>query len=283
MSKGDTDLSFEWYVENELEPALEWIDTPDGKDFVSTYFSDIYSKIYGNREDVLNSNYIFTFKNVPNYIGEAVKPWKRLVVHLWHLRFEPKKYFGVRPNEMKYMKYKLHGDQYNDSTERKAMEITYRQEFCPVLNPASYGDKCIKKPTRYKQVHLWYNDWDKLSMVMELLSFVDYKIPGSEKALDNTLDSKLPYGLEQRISMYIDSLDRNSRKELLHKLSLIAGKDSYVRTNTAIKMLARTLSGYKTEEKLVRMFCASTVKSASKTQVSLPELVKLAQKLNNTH
>ncbi len=276
-------MSFEWYVENELEPALEWIDTPDGKDFVSTYFSDIYSKIYGNREDMLFSNYIFTFKNIPNYIGEAIKPWKRLVVHLWHLRYEPKKYFGVETSELKYVKYKLLGDKYSDTKERQDMEITFRQEYCPVLNPAILRNKCISKPTRYKQVHLWYNDWDKLSMVMELLSFVDYKIPGSEKALDNTLDSKLPYGLEQRISMYIDSLNRNSRKELLHKLSLIAGKDSYVHTNTAIKMLARTLSGYKTKEKLVRMFCASTVKGASEARLSWTKLVQQANKLHSNH
>lgn len=261
---------FKWYVKHELQPAISFVDSNTGLSFIKKEFPELVTAIYNNREDVLFTHYVIKYKGVVIYIGESVKPYKRICVHIHHLYLDPQAYFGLTSSEVNNVTFEVLGAKYYNEISRKQAELSLRRQLAPVINPPSFGDHCILRNCRYSAIHhIWFNNPDKLKFAIETLV---YKCPWSidwreahKTALKmgkgwsdlafTDIDYEgegIPYGLEHRIDEYFSSLSKEEYKRLSLNMGAILGYKAYVRRNTMLKVLTVVLSNTPDEKTVVK-------------------------------
>lgn len=251
-------MSYNWYIENELEPALAWADSQDGRNFIRCFGPKaFYNLLYNQRDEILEALYMITFKGVPLYIGEAVKPYKRWLVHLWHMRFEPELYFGLVAAEVENISFSILRHGISDSAERKAAELELRAEYCPILNPAELGNHCRSKAARYDAVHKWFNNPAKLNAAIDFVVNSCPWVWGWREAIHQTpcfkpSEDKISYGLPRRIEECLERMPKAERRSVYRTTATQLGGYN-VTARTVITCLAQILDGVSSLDELQKM------------------------------
>lgn len=248
-----------WYLEHELYPAIEFSKTEEGRDWIENHFPYLVERIYEKGDELLGYEYLVGRGGVPLYIGEALKP-ARLLVHLMHLHDQPELYFGVDAEEIEsgLVEISILETGILDIEARRARELELRKQYKPILNPAELGDKCIPRKERYGEVHKWYNDIARLGKAIEIAVYQCPFAFGWNEVLRRTPccdygELEIPYGLEKRISEYLDSLDKEEYCRLSNMICYLVGNGYHVTKYTLIKVLSRLLSGMESEEDVLKM------------------------------
>lgn len=237
---------YDWYVENELKPALEWLETEEAKHFIPVHFPELGNILYHNPDKPFDSAYTFYLRTATLYIGEAAQ-YSRLAVHMWHMYREPETYFGIRPEEVKYVRFLKDNETLPIREDRIRREQALISMKKPILQQGN-KDRCIPRNDRYQEVHKWYNNSDKLA---EVIIFVAINASGyfgwhelyraKTPCCDNrTLE--IPYGLAERIEEYINSLKRKDRAKLLLRMAQNIGGGYWTTRKATVTILSRLLA-----------------------------------------
>lgn len=250
-----------WYLKHELEPAMAWADSQNGKDFINNHFHDWMTDLYRCGDNPIGVDYIIRRGTTPIYIGECLK-LNRLFVHFWHMAIAPQEYFGLDSDEIDEVTVEVAAKGILNPVKRKQKELALREKYLPVLNPPALGDSCIPRAARYDAVHNLYNDNANLSAAIDLLLETPWAW-GWNQALRKTPcydynSSELAYGLEARVGEYIDSLSRSKRNELFVKIATFMGSGFYVKRSVAVKILSRLLLEIKSREQLIQLASLSS-------------------------
>lgn len=255
--------NYEWYVENELTPALNWANSTDGMEFLTNKIKrTICNNVLFHSDDVLNKCYLITYKGIPLYLGETVRPWERAAVHLYHMATEPERYFGISSEELMDIDIVLIGKSIPDRDERRAAELKYREQYSPILNPARFKDRCIPKDKRYTEVHRFYNDMSKLGSVIAFVVFESGFCWGWTETMHKTYccnpaDVEVPDGLSTRIQEYISGLSKIEKRKLYMAVAIHVGGCT-ITTKTLVTVLTRILAGFESEEDIKKMAARAT-------------------------
>lgn len=155
--KGGAKLdNFEWYIKNVYKPAQDWYKN-GGADWIEKYV-DNHSWIMKNYDLVNPGVYKITLNDLTAYTGEAVKVSNRFVVHAWNLAKNPKRKFGVLPeeinNEAVRIKMICMENELHSNSEREQKEFEYKQALKPFLQKEGISDNgrndlCI--PEQYRR------------------------------------------------------------------------------------------------------------------------------------
>ncbi len=238
------------FVNQERISALQWVQTPQAKSFIYSLFPEYTDYICNYPDKELNACYTLFYKSSPLFIDEA-SVWGDLCVHMKYLFFSPKEYFGISGEELPSLSLKI------DTVIPNEMKRLERQgklikDCKPILQPEDNG-RCIPIADRFTSVHTWYNDTDKLAEMIELVgckvSFVfGWASLLGEPPCSGVIKIEKPYGLEQRVNTYIDSLSIKKRRCLLKTLGGYFTKGFWVKKAIAVRLLTRVLTVEDPEE-----------------------------------
>lgn len=251
--------NFKWYIENELNKALAWADSGEGKKWIFEHFGTLYDLLYHKRDAILGYEYVILFQTTPIYLGEALKP-ARIIVHLWHLYNDPESYFGVSSDEIEsgLITISVIETGILDKADREKRELELRKKFCPVINPSQYGNRCISRNSRFDRVHEWYNNRDRLGKAINTLA---YKCPfafGWNEVFRKTpcfnynkIDDFLPYGFKQRIETYVNTINKEDYIALNHSVASLIANGFHIEKRMLVEVLCRLLFSFTSEEDVV--------------------------------
>lgn len=237
-----------YYLKHELHPALNWSSTLAGFNFRDLHPNLSYYMTADPEEESDRCYFISLIRNsikVVLYIGES-SYLSRFYVHCWHLATYPKIYFGIDSCEVDDIIIEFDNKVLPSIEERKARELELRKQLKPVLNPAYLGDRCIPRADRYDVVHNYFNYplnlEDRIKFLTEKASYLyDYKTFLRKTPCSDNKMLQLPYGLEERVRQYIQSLSRANRSSLILKIANQLGEGFFITQKTAITILSRML------------------------------------------
>ena len=252
---------FKYYIEKVYEPAMHFIDSQEGQKFVHDNFPAYEKYIFNERKTDTYCCYIIRFKGTAIYIGEARRAWGRIAVHIARMYDNPIGYFGLAPNELKYVSFELDKKTIRDPGYRRRHELDLRRRLNPTLNPVMLGDGCITKKMRYDAVHglgnytvsddagdsAWFLDAKRIKEAIcfitqyypcfSFITFLRKKTPCCDYS-----SMEIPDGLEKAVGSYINGLSREEYKKLNSLVSLELGEGFYVTKSTLIKLFSRILA-----------------------------------------
>lgn len=243
----NTTTPYDWYTENEFNPAMQWLETEEAHGFIHTHFPELETILYNDPDRELNAAYIFYFRSTPLYIGEAVI-YSRFCVHMWHMCRDTKEYWGIAPEEVEHITLNIDTRILPDRDARLERERELIEQMKPILQQKG-NDRCILRKDRYSAVHAWYNNRKRLG---EVITFVIENASAyfgwpelyrdKTPCCDNRTQIIIPYGLAERITEYILSLNKTKRADLLRHLAQSMGGGYWIPVKSAVRVLSRLLS-----------------------------------------
>lgn len=244
----------QWYIKNELEPAIAYADSKEGMEWIKEHFPSLENLVYQRRDEILGYEYSINYSTTPIYIGEALKS-ARLLVHLYHMRFQPEIYFGVSNEEILsgLIKINILRTGIYSKADRVKEELILRKEQCPIVNPANLGDRCISKNERFDNVHKWYNIPEKLS---EAINTAVYRCPFAfcwtelrrNTPCCNYKDLDLAYGFARRVEEIINGMTSEEYLDLNRNIAIFMGNGYWINKKVLIEVLSKLLYGYESEK-----------------------------------
>ena len=239
--------NYEWYIKNELNPALAWKESTEGQAFLSEHFPNLLK--LDPKQDIFRC-YLIRKGLRLLYAGEARRAG-RLIVHAWHLSSSDevaRAYFGVSESEVKDITIELDSEVIPDPAARKERELQLRRKLHPILNPAELGDRCIPRAQRYDAVHEFYQDDKALEHSIRFVLFEAPFMYGwtalarKKTPCCNNEEIEIPSDLPYLIDEYFNGLTRTERRKHLKQIAFLLGEGFYVRRSFAITLLSRVLA-----------------------------------------
>lgn len=139
--KNNYSKNFQEYLDKIYNPAQDWARTKEGQTLISqTNLEE------SNLDVVLCAIYGIYVNDILIYIGEAVKPFRRAIVHLFNMKCYTTEW-GMTKQELKAAKieWKIMEPEIRDKYDRKFKELYYIHLLKPILQDSEgENDKCIK-------------------------------------------------------------------------------------------------------------------------------------------
>ncbi len=139
---------FTTYLNNLFTPAQNWA-SGSGRKWIQANIQGLDDLIIKNYNDCLFGIYCIRINDIPLYIGESIKPVKRLVVHAYNLCHHPE-IFGLKSSDITSNRLSvelLETSLYREDL-RKAKEVSHISSLHPLLQRCDGSDFCIPRNSR---------------------------------------------------------------------------------------------------------------------------------------
>lgn len=133
--------SFQDYLNKVYNPAQDWACTKEGQALMSQ--TNIEES---NFDAVLCAVYGIYINGVLVYVGEAVKPFRRAIVHLFNMKRYTTEW-GMTKQELENAKieWKIIEREIRDKDDRESKELYYIHSLEPILQESEGGnDHCVR-------------------------------------------------------------------------------------------------------------------------------------------
>lgn len=140
--------AFKTYLNNLFTPAQNWA-AGSGRNWIKANIHGLDNLICKNYNDCLFAIYCIKLNNIPLYIGESIKPVKRLIVHAYNICNHPE-IFGLKSSDLakNIISVELLETSLYKSDARKTKEASYISSLHPLLQKCDGTDSCIPRTSR---------------------------------------------------------------------------------------------------------------------------------------
>ena len=125
---------FQLYLDKTFEPAQQWAASEAGRTYIAENIPSL-DFLRSKENDVLAATYAIYINYKAVYAGQSLRAVKRLYCHAWNISNNSEVIFGIKPEEIHALEFRLCSPPIYNEKSRLAAEEALIKSIKPVLQP----------------------------------------------------------------------------------------------------------------------------------------------------